>query len=440
MLEGVERGRRLLKRTRPAPRAVLLTGTIAVVALGAAPAAPAAAVEEGRQAAIDAFRSGDLQRSESLARGWLERHPGDTDIARLLGLVQISAGMALERAGRPRDEFLRVYREALDSLQTAERLGAGAPQPKLDHAIGYIFLAERRYAEAADRLSRAIELEPDAFVLYRLRGTCRLERGEYAEAAADLERARRLAPLDLASRLLSAKAFFFLGREEAALEVLRDYRDLVSVEAADDVRFQTQYEIYRYSMLLNRLEPARSALEEAAHLRPGDARCRTELGALYYRLGEPGRAALELGRVLDSPDVAPDLRRDALHYSGLIASDAERLNEARSFFERALDIEPDRADTLQQYVSVLRRLGDRAGARSAQRRLRGLVEAEQKLDRLRTRLQLDPLDEEARVGLIRALVDLGRRFEARDQLDALRRSSPSHPSLAAFERALDDAS
>jgi len=429
-----------LKRTRLAPRAVLLAGTIAVAALGAAPPAPAAANEDERQAAIDAFRNGNLRRSESLARDWLARHPRDTDIARLLGLVQIRAGMALERAGRPRDAFLQIYREALDSLRAAERLGGGAAQPKLDHAVGYILLAERRYDEAAERLTRAIELEPDEFVLYRLRGTCRLERGEYAEAAADLERARRLAPRDLASRLLSAKALFLLGREEAALEVLHDYRDLISAGTDDEARFQTTYEIYRYSMLLNRLEPARSALEEAVRLRPRDPRCRTELGALYYRLGDPGRAAPELGRALASSDLPADLRRDALHYSGLVASDAGRLHEARSFLEGALDIEPDRAETLQQYVSVLRRLGDRAAARSAQQRLRGLVEAEQRLDRFRNRLQLDPLDEEARVGLIGGLVELGRRFEARDQLDALRRSSPTHPALSALERALDDAS
>jgi tetratricopeptide (TPR) repeat protein len=392
-----------------------------------------------REAAIAAFRQNDLERAERLSTAWLEAHPRDVEIVRLLGMVRITTGLALEADGRPREEYLAVYRQALDALLRAEKLGEGRTQPDLNHAVGYILMIEGRYEPAAARLTRAITETPGNFVLYRLRGNCRLELGQYLEAEEDLRRAVELNPRDWTSRVLHARALHLVGQGQAARAGLREYLHLVEDELSDERLFAVRYEIYRYSMLLNDTEAARADLERACPIEPSNLVCRTELGTLYYRLGLAEKAIPEFDAVLAAPRAPEALRGDALHYRGLIARQQEDYELARQYLAEALELQPTRSDALLNYGAVLRALGEKEEARRVLKRFQEVVAAEKDVRRLTDRLLLDPSEREARVELIEIMIDLGRWSDARTQLDELRQRHPGDPAIPDLEKRIPSA-
>jgi tetratricopeptide (TPR) repeat protein len=392
-----------------------------------------------RQAAIAAFQQNDLEHAERLSLAWLEAHPRDAEIVRLLGMVRITAGLELEARQRPPSEYLVVYRRALEALLEAERLAPGVPQPDLNHAVGYALLMDGRYEEAAARLTRAIEEAPRNFVLYRLRGNCRLELGRYLEAEADLRRAVELDDRDWTSRVLHARALHLVGKGQAAREGLREYHRLIGAGPADERQFEVLYEIYRYSMLLNDTPAARSDLERACRANPSNVVCRTELGTLYYRLSLPELAIPELDAVLAASQAPTALRGDALHYRGLIAKQQEQYELARRYLAEALALSPTRADTLLNYGATLSKLGERDEARRVNARFQEVVEVEKDMKRLNDRLLLDPSERDARVGVIGLLIRLERWPEAREQLDELRRRHPGDAAVPDLERQIPPA-
>jgi tetratricopeptide (TPR) repeat protein len=414
----------------------LLAGALTALPLAAT---LATAQVEPRRAAIAAFQRNDLEAAERLSLEWIRDHPRDQEIFRLLGMVRITAGLGLEKGERPRSEVQAVYRRALDALLEAERLAGGRPQPDLNHAVGYILLSQGRFEEAADRLTRAIAETPETFVLYRLRGTCRMELGSYREAEVDLRRAAELGPGDLAAHLLHAKTLALLGREEEARDSLRAYYRSIEPEPEGERHVRTMYEIYRHSMQMNDFEGARQAIEKARRAAPADPTIRCELGILYYRTGEHEAAGPELDAVLAEPSAGDDLRADAHHYRGLLARQAGRLADARRDFEAALALSPNRAETLQSYGATLRRLGEMEKARGVLSHFERVVGFENDVKRLETQLALEPRDRHSRVALIRVLLRLGRRARASTQLDELRRRFPDDPALPALESEVADA-
>jgi len=415
----------------------LSTAVVVLLLVAAGPCgAQGGSAGDPRAEAIAAFRGNDLERAETLSASWLESHPGDEEIQRLLGMVRITAGLALEAEGRPRAEFMDVYRRALGPLLESERLAGGRPGPDVNHAVGYILMMERRYEKAAARLSRAIQETPASFVLHRLRGSCRLELGRYVEAQEDLQRAVELNGDDWTSRVLHARALHMVGRSQAAREGLRDYLEGIGGGPTDGKRFEVLYEIYRYSMLLNDTEAARAELEEACGIVPSSLVCRTELGILYYRLGLMERAIGQLDQVLSATGAPGGLRSDALHYRGLIARQQEEYELARRCLKEALELSPTRSDALLSYGAVLRALGETGEARKVLDRFQEVVEVEKAAKKLTDRLLVDPSDRGARVEVIGLWMDLERWSEARAQLDELRQRHPGDPAIPGLENAL----
>jgi tetratricopeptide (TPR) repeat protein len=433
---GLPRSTDRPQRGRSRLPALLTSALLLAPVVAAAPSQQDPPPPDTREAAVAAFQRHDLERAEWLSTEWLEAHPRDEEIHRLLGMVRITAGMALEGEGRPREEYLTIYRKALDSLLKAETLAEGRPQPDLHHAVGYILMSEGRYERAASRFTRAIAETPGSFVLYRLRGSCRLELGRYLEAEEDLRRAVQLDPLDWTSRLLHAQALHLVGQGQAARDGLREYLERAGAELDEQRRFEVRYELYRYSMMLNDTATAREDLEEACRLRPGNLICRTELGTLYYKLGLPEKAIPELEAVLDASEAPRALRGDALHYRGLIAKQQGENTLARRLFEEALEIAPTRSDALLNYGRTLRALGEADEAKRVLERFQQVADLEKEIKRVNDRLLLDPSEREARIELIGLLIELERWTEAQGQLEELRRRHPDAEALPGLERRL----
>jgi len=419
---------------------LLLRGAVAGALAVTLLPSPVESQDDGaRQGAIDALGRNDLAAAERLARRWLEGNPKDTEITRLLGMVLVTKGMQLEGQERPRDDYMPLYAESLEVLLRAEELGGDARQPGLNHALGYLLLSQGHLAEAEGRLDLAIQEAPSNFVLYRLRGTARGELGRYDEAEEDLRRAVALDPEDMASRLFLAHVLQLQGRNRDAAETLWDYYHRIEDEAPDERHFRVLYEIAGYTLLLNDVERAREPLEKACRLQPANSVCHNELGKLYHRLEEFELAVTELEAVLADPEAPRDVRREALHYRALIAHEAKQYPEAIRLLEQALEISPNQSESLKALAAALKKNGERDRAREVLERLREVVEIDNEVTRLRSRLRSSPRDRDARLELAELLLRLDRRDEARVEIETLERSQPGDPAVAELARQLGPA-
>ena len=79
-------------------------------------------------------------------------------------------------------------------------------------------LESRRFAQALERFTRALELDPDNPQAYVHRGLCKAALERHADALADFERAVELDPSGASSRLNLALCKTELGRHDEALE------------------------------------------------------------------------------------------------------------------------------------------------------------------------------------------------------------------------------
>jgi tetratricopeptide (TPR) repeat protein len=403
----------------------------------AAPASHAAPEnEDPRAAALRAFQAGELEQASRLCREWLAAHPDDAATTHLLGMVQVTGAQRLEAQGRP--EHGDVYARALDTLLRAESLAAGQPLSGLDFAVAHILIRDGRYADAELRLERALAGSPGNAALLARRGQLRLLLGRLDDAAEDLSSAVEAAPLDFNSRVLYGEVLFRTGRAEDARLTLWEFHELCeSGRAESPNRWRVLSDVATYAG--DDLEEARRALEEARRLEPEWVQGRARLGAVYYRLGEMESARTELERALDSPDLPREAAREALEYAGLLALQDGDLSAAQLSFERALSLGPRQARLLRHLGLTLRRLGDEAGAKRALAELEARVGLENDVRRLRNRVFSSPEEPSHRVGLIRALVELGDRDAARGELERLRRLAPGHPGLERLAALVDGA-
>ncbi len=145
-----------------------------------------------------------------------------------------------------------------------------------------------------------------------------------------------------------------IGRHEEAIESFRS-----AIE-----QFSENAELYYFLGIEYRIvkdyRNAVEAFKRAVELNRDNARYYFNLGVSYERLGSIDEAILHLDRSvkLDDSNAA------ALNYLGyLLADEGIRLNEAKTFIEKALDIDPDNGAYLDSMGWVYYRLADYAKAR-----------------------------------------------------------------------------
>jgi tetratricopeptide (TPR) repeat protein len=95
-----------------------------------------------------------------------------------------------------------------------------------------------------------------------------------------------------------------------------------------------------------------------------DYEARYYLGLVYFRLGELNKAKAEFQRIVDSSDPALDesLCIDANQNLGLIAMGSSDPQSAKTYFQAALEIDPDNAPARYNLGLIYWNLGDKAAA------------------------------------------------------------------------------
>ena len=393
---------------------------------------------DGRYArALELFEKGRLAEAVRVCEAGMRQDSGNHRFTYLLGRIFFTQAQELEKKQRNDPEAAELFQRAKRMLLAAEASSQGPLDSGLDHAVGSILLRERRPDAAIERFSRAIAKAPENGTFHRLRGHTFLQLGDYEPAQRDLLAAVDLDPENHSGRIWLAEALYLGGRIEGAREGLWDYFRLLEGSPADPRHSHVLYKIFEYALAANALEEARRALDMGLALRDENPLLLVELGVLLYRLGEFESSMEVLERLLARADRSELRHRAEAHrHLGLAAQQLGDHSLARVHLEKALEISPGHAPVLRALAVSLRHLGDRKGARAAADRFRAMLPLEQRSQKLRERIAVDPGDHAARVELIEVYVAMDRRHEAAAELRTLRARSPRNPALGALVRKL----
>ncbi len=346
--------------------------------------------------------AGDIETARPAFRHALDLRADDAP-----ALVRL-ADLELEQARVDEAELLYVRAAVVDDSAAV--------------AYGMGRVAEERgaYAEAIGQFERALTLQPGASVVHYHLGQSYRELGEFDRAEEALARSgpNRVAMADPLMHELTTLAIGALphlarghaaAREGRLADAESAYRQAVAADATN-VRAHESLA----TLLLRRGDPE-GAIEHfgvAVRLAPENAQAHSDLGVLLAELGRNDRALEHLGRAVE---LEPGLV-EALLTLGNVQARTGRLADAETAFRRVLESDSGNGEARLGLGAVLAQNGNFAQA---------VVE-------LREALRLAPEGDRAprvHFGLAEALVRTGRLEEALPHYTRVREIDPAQ-SLA----------
>ena len=311
--------------------------------------------------------------------------------------------------------------------------GASSVSGRLEEARA---LRERgRTAEAAAILGGLARRRPeDATILHELARALH-ETDKDEEALRNVEAALGADPTLLQARVLRGTILGALGRDEEGLAELR------KVVAADPKLLGVHRAMGVIHARAGRNGPAVNQFEKELSLNPEDPEVLVDLGAFYLQTGQIEQADDRLRRAVAHNPGSVRAHRYLAEVYFKQARRGEGLEEQR----RAVALAPDDVDLLVTHARALNGYGHPDEALAVLRAAldRGLQDArlhvqlglqlgdaldyQGSIEALRRAVALDPDLPEARLELAKTCLYLGRRDEARPELEAARRLAPTDP-------------
>jgi serine/threonine protein kinase len=175
-------------------------------------------------------------------------------------------------------EKLSLFIEALRDYDQAEKLGY--IQSDLWQGRGNIYLLSLQYQKALDAANRALEIDPELVIAYRIRARAHLYLGQFAEAEADYKQVWALMPdhyesaLDLCNYYQKCKNYDLAIHYAAkALKLASDHPDVVISYAnvlAHQERFSDAIGFYTRAIVLQKNHPIAYNNRGICYLYEGD--------------------------------------------------------------------------------------------------------------------------------------------------------------------------
>jgi predicted O-linked N-acetylglucosamine transferase (SPINDLY family) len=229
------------------------------------------------------------------------------------------------------------YGRAEDALKKA--LAVLPRDAELLHAMGFVLVAQEKYAQAEYFMRRAVELSPTASALHNL-GSLLMTLGKLGEAEGVMRRGLEVAPRDGAMRGSLAKVLFRQSRFGAARVVLEEGRRVGGEDA--ELLSALAHSLHQ----VGRVEEALVLMKKAAGIEPRlskhwDLLCSMMTYAPGVEAREVFEAHVEYGRVLAGEvgkRARPAMRGRAGRALrvGLISGDLRR-HAVASFIEPVLE-------------------------------------------------------------------------------------------------------
>ena len=198
---------------------------------------------------------------------------------------------------------------------------------------GAEFLDQKKWDEAIEAFTRAIELKPDFVKAYNNRGFAYTEKGEYDRAIEDLNKAIELDPSDAYAYTNRGVAYSKKGEHDRALE---DYNKAIELDPNDANAYSNRGNAYSEKGEYDRaIEDHNKAIE----FKPDDAEIYSNRGVAYQGKGEYDRAIKDYNKAIE---LEPD---DAEVYSnrGNAYADKGEYDRAIEDHDKAIELDPNDA-------------------------------------------------------------------------------------------------
>jgi len=338
-------------------------------------------------------------------------------LAAMIGLRIENSGDAGERllreaqARRPQDYWfnwdlscmlLRKNRPAEGEAFARAAIAARPDNAAAHDNLGNMLYRQGRFNEAANCYRKTLELDPGfALALLHLASVSDVQ-GRLEEATALCRKAVQIEPtLGPAHGGLG----YALLRQGKLEEALACYRQAIEIEHADGPAHVAIGDLFRAN---GRKTEAEDFYQEAIRINPNEAGAYNALARLRDEQGRLAEASNLYRKVIE---LTPN--PSASHYinPGWAAYRQRRLDEAKTYYQKALLIEPDNAVVHNDLGLVLATLGEKDGA----------------ADHYRKAIDLDPNYFWPRSNLGLLLMSRGRPEEAASQF---RKASELNPTNA----------
>ena len=367
--------------------------------------------------------------------------PPRRGLALALGLVTLIAfGFAFwswHQSSRPGAVHLQAGLDAQAAHQDAqaeqEWLAGTHEDPSFpdDYAqLGDLYLSQQRFDEAAAQYQAAAKLSPRDGTLFLRLTRAKLGAHRPAEALDAAQKAMSLRPDDPDAAgvcgIIAAKA----QNRPVALIVLRRAHQL----KPDDEDWTL--ELARQEMDALDMAGAERELTSYLKARPNDGEA-LRLMALLYKQKPPTPANVQAGLALAERAcrAAPD-SPDAFLLLGQLRLSAGRVPEALQAFQTAQSLHPYAAEILIGLVTCYSRLHDTARAAQAAAALQTIDTRRDRIEHLKTLVNLKPDDFMSRLELARLEEEAGELPESQNNYSEVAHQAPDDPRVRAALKAL----
>jgi tetratricopeptide (TPR) repeat protein len=301
--------------------------------------------------------------AERQFRSALRIDPANADANYNLGVLLMMKGSSAEaipfllhvHSPQAQLNLVRAYfqtQRTANALRTADEVAShNSNDVQVQFSLGLLLASERQYKTAQRVLDQAAALQPESFeILYNLAQVL-LRTGENAKAELILSRATRLQPENADALYLLAQSYSGQSRPLDALDALVRAHKLAP-ENVDIISLMAQI-----TMSQNYFEDAIPLLESGLKIAPKRPDLLAALGQSYFMAGKTEKAIEEFNLLLE-------LEKSARSYAflGLSYRNLGRFDEAKTYFQRGIALDPHSSTCLFNLGFIAERQGDAATA------------------------------------------------------------------------------
>jgi tetratricopeptide (TPR) repeat protein len=302
-------------------------------------------------------------QAESEFRTVLRMEPANADANYNLGVLLMLKGSAteaiphFERVHTTQSQFslvrayLQTHRTA-EALRTADALADNhKSEVQVQFSLGVLLASAQQYKAAQRLLDRAEALQPDSFeILFNL-GQVLLRSGDNSGADLTLTRSLKIQPQNAEALYLLAQCYVALSRPLDALNVLMQAHKLAPQNV--DITLL----MARVTMSQNYYEDAIPLLESGLESSPRSRDLLAALGESYFMAGKTEKAIEKFNTLLEI-----DKSARSYAFLGLSYRNLGRFDEAKTYFQQGLSLDPHNSTCLFNLGFIAERQGDAAAA------------------------------------------------------------------------------
>jgi eukaryotic-like serine/threonine-protein kinase len=303
-------------------------------------------------------------RGRNAMGGQLKVGNVETAIGHFEGAIKKDPSFALAYTGLA-DASLRMYREkkdtawadkALSASQQAERLNDNLAE--VHTALGGVYSATGKYAEAIVELRRALELAPNSDEGYRRLGDTYRASGRKDEAIQAYQKGVEVSPYYWFNWNALGTAYYRFGDNQKALQA---FQRVTELEPRNAAAYRNIGAVYFQQNKWNECVPAfQKSLELEQH-----SATYSNLGTAYFYLKRYDEAIKMFQKALEmkpNDELAVGNLADAYRWSGRKQEAMATYDKAMALAYKDLQVNPRAADTMGSLALYYAKKGDSAHA------------------------------------------------------------------------------